>query len=142
VRFLFSFVLQTLLFGSLDALLFANGSSQPATVITVFVLLELGVMASLCSLIIDQFQESRLSGALKAVVVGFVASHAAILAALRIMLPFSLDEADISAHGTLAWMKLTMEVGLVVILLATSVAMLNPRASFRSTSSTRTYTTN
>jgi len=126
-----SSVLQLLLFGSVDAFLFANGSSQPLSVIALFVIMELGVMASLCSLIFEQFQKARASGALITVVVGFFVSHVAILAALRTLAPFSIDATDGPGHSTLAWMELTMQVGLAVILVSAGFVMIRPKSERR-----------
>jgi hypothetical protein len=126
-----SSVLQFLLFGSADAFLFANGSSKPLPVIALFVVMEMGVMASLCSLIFEQFHTSRLSCALRTVVVGFVVSHVAILAVLRTFAPFTINAADGPGRSTLAWMELTMQVGLLVILLSVGFAMLRPNVERR-----------
>lgn len=122
MKFVMSSALQLLLFGCLDAFLFARGASQPLPVIALFAVLELGVMASLCSLIMDQMQRTRASHVLMTVVVGFVVSHLGILAVLRTMT---------HRESTQAWMELTMQVGLIVILAVTAVVSLNPKVERR-----------
>ena len=65
------------------------------------------------------------------VVVGFVASHLAILVVLQGMAPYSIEDASSPGNLTLAWMELTMQVGLIVILAVTAVVALNPKAERR-----------
>ena len=131
MKFMMSSILQLLLFGCLDGFLFAKGASQPLPVILLFVVLELGVMASLCSLIFDQMQRTRPSETLMTVVVGFIASHIAILMVLEAVAPYGLDAVSAPRNVTLAWMELTMQVGLVAILAVTAVVALNPKIERR-----------
>jgi len=128
VRFLISSMIQLLMFGALDAIILTQGPEQSWPVIALFVVGELGVTASICSLIVSQFGKARVPDVLTTAVVGFVVSHLVILTALHLG-AFSSYAPPVPGQSTLAWMELTLRVGLIVVVI--SAAFVPARALFK-----------
>jgi hypothetical protein len=126
MRFLLSSTIQFLLFGALNALFITQGPDQAWPVMGLFVVGELGVTAVVCSLIVRQFGKAQVSDVLMTAVVGFIVSHLGILTVLHRGL-FSSHAPHVPGQSTLAWMELTLRVGLVVVMASTAGVLFSHR---------------
>jgi hypothetical protein len=130
MKFVTSSMIQVLLFGALDALFITQGPDQAWPVMSLFVVGELGATAVVCSLIVRQFGKAQVSNVLMTAVVGFIVSHLGILTVLHQGL-LSSHAPRGPGQSTLAWMELTLRVGLIVVIASTAGVLLSrrPRAS-------------
>ncbi|MDB6083457.1 MAG: hypothetical protein JWN43_1338 [Gammaproteobacteria bacterium] len=119
-------MIQLLLFGALDALILTQGPDQSWPVMALFVVGELGVMAAVCSLIVRQFGNAHVPDVLTTAVTGFIVSHLGILAVLHLGHIGSLAP-RMPGQSPLAWMELTLHVGLAVVLISAIGVLLKPR---------------
>jgi hypothetical protein len=126
MRFLTSSLIQFLLFGALNALFITQGPDQAWPVMGLFVVGELGGMAVVCSLIVRQFDKAHVPDVLMTAVVGFIVSHLGILTVLHLGL-FSSQAPRVPGQSTLAWMELTLRVGLIVVMTSTAGVLFRPR---------------
>jgi hypothetical protein len=126
MKFLLSSAIQFLLFGALNALFITQGPDQAWPVMGLFVIGELGVTAVVCSLIVRQFDKAQMPDVLMTAVVGFILSHLGILTVLHRGL-FSSHAPPVPAQSTLAWMELTLRVGLIVVTASTVAVLFSHR---------------
>jgi hypothetical protein len=126
MRFLISSAIQFLMFGALDAIFITQGPEPSWPVIALFVVGEIGVTASVCSLIVKHFDRERVPEVLTTAVAGFVVSHFAILNILHFG-PFISHAQRVAEHSTLAWMELTLRVGLIVVVVSIATVLAKPR---------------
>jgi hypothetical protein len=126
MRFLLSSMIQFLLFGALNALFITQGPDQAWPVMGLFVVGELGATAVVCSLIVRQFDKAQVPDVLMTGVVGFIVSHLGILTVLHLGL-FSSHAPRVPGQSTLAWMELTLRVGLIVVMASAAGVLFSHR---------------
>jgi hypothetical protein len=138
MKFVTSSMIQVLLFGALDALFITQGPDRAWPVMGLFVVGELGATALVCSLIVRQFGKAQVSDVLMTAVVGFIVSHLGILTVLHQGL-LSSHAPHRPGQSTLAWMELTLRVGLIVVMASTAGVLLSRR--LRASAPTRNVNT-
>jgi hypothetical protein len=126
MRFLISSTIQFLMFGALDAIFITQGPEPSWPVIALFVIGELGVTASICSLIVKQFDRERVPDVLTTAVAGFVVSHFGLLTIWHFG-PFISHAQRVAEQSTLAWMEMTLRVGLIVVVVSIAAVLAKPR---------------